>query len=213
MDENDDLGEEEFVAIKERSFLGIARIPLDALDFNHELQKVHRVLSDRAVARLENIFEKEGCLRLQDENHISAVVDEDELVWALAVTGLERGNLPRHPSGGDIPELGLMHVRCLHGLHRVNAAKRVLDGVDRWWTVRLYSSRGRLMPAYCSRSWTNDQQASLNRLPEKSWRNTPTVFLFPMEKSFGKCELTIGMATHRRSDGGGRDCRRRSRKM
>ncbi len=118
--------------------VGVARINLSALNFDHSLRHNHRELSDKVVERLRKIFTTEGCLRLDDENHISAVVDSGVLATALSVAGLGMESL-RRGDDGFIPHLIISSVKCLHGLHRIAAAKAHLDDNDQWWAVRLYS--------------------------------------------------------------------------
>lgn len=147
MDEASTLQDADYVAEKEHNFLGIARIDISSLTFEHEYSSDHRVLSVKAVRRLQNTFRIEGCLRLPEENHISAIVDRAAFLHAVSTTGL--GSF--EDLWKDTPSLiPLANVRCLHGLHRVRAADAVLEASDRWWTVRLYSS-GRLKSLYmCS---------------------------------------------------------------
>jgi hypothetical protein len=37
-------------------------------------------------------------------------------------------------------------IRCLNGLHRIQAAKDYLDRNDQWWVVRLYDGMDRVVP-------------------------------------------------------------------
>ena len=50
-------------------------MPLNTLDFDHPLVLgKRREISEQNVQRLERIFERNGCLRLQEENVVNAVV-------------------------------------------------------------------------------------------------------------------------------------------
>jgi hypothetical protein len=48
----------------------------------------HSDLSHENVIRLEKIYEQVGCLRLQEENVIHAVVKDDDLIAALSLHGI-----------------------------------------------------------------------------------------------------------------------------
>ncbi len=135
MDPEVDENEAEIASIEHRCFKGLARVKLSALKFD---QQGHRELSANIVARLHKIFAIEGCLRLDNENFISAVITSDALRNAIAESNLESQSLCQQDDG-SIPFLGLASVDCLHGLHRVAAARGYLDENDQWWTVRLYS--------------------------------------------------------------------------
>lgn len=45
----------------------------------------HQDLSHENFIRLEKIYEQVGCLRLQGENVINAVIEDDDLVAALSL--------------------------------------------------------------------------------------------------------------------------------
>jgi hypothetical protein len=123
------------------SYHGIARVPLHSLNFEHRLARdQHRELSLDNVRRLESIYEKNGCLRLQEENVINAIIDDDTLTGALAKTSVSADSFRSHRWAQEAPYLHLTNVRCLSGLHRTKAADRFLDANDKWWIVRLFSS-------------------------------------------------------------------------
>ncbi len=77
-------------------------------------------------------------LRLDNENFISAIITDDALRNAIVGSNLESQSLCQQDDG-TIPFLRLASIDCLHGLHRVAAARSYLDENDQWWTVRLYS--------------------------------------------------------------------------
>lgn len=114
---------------------------LDCLQFEHQLfLNKHREASPQNVRRLQKIFEKTGCLRLQDENVIDAVVEDARLDAALRAIGLSIEALQKVRSPKDAPTLHLRELKCLNGLHRIRAADQFLDENDKWWVVRLFSS-------------------------------------------------------------------------
>lgn len=119
-------------------FRGVARVQLSALNFSRALSSQrHRPLSEKIVTRLVDVLRREGCRRDDEANFVDVVVDDDALQAALAKVGLTDASLQ---SGSESqPILPLHDLQCLHGLHRIAAARLVLDQNDQWWPVRLYS--------------------------------------------------------------------------
>jgi AraC-like DNA-binding protein len=127
-------------AHKVECYRGIARIRLQSLHFQHPLVlERHREESQKNVRRLQRIFKKTGCFRLQDENVINAVVEEDQLDAALHTINLTTDDFRNIHSARDAPALALTAVYCLEGLHCIKAAEIVLGESDKWWVVRLFS--------------------------------------------------------------------------
>lgn len=123
------------------SYQGIARVPLHALSFGHRLARDrHRELSSDNVRRLQSIYERNGCLRLQEENVINAIIDDDTLTEALSKIAMSADSFRSNRWAQEAPYLHLTNVHCLSGLHRTKAADHYLDANDKWWTVRLFSS-------------------------------------------------------------------------
>lgn len=134
------FNDDELSKLKATCFRGFARVQLNALNFDHPLvQQKHRKVLQKNVRRLHKIFEKIGCLRLQEENFINAVIDDASLDDAVAVSQVSRDELLNLREGQELPLLNLRNVECLSGLHRTEAAKAFLNDNDQWWTVRLFS--------------------------------------------------------------------------
>ncbi|KAF2028953.1 hypothetical protein EK21DRAFT_68608 [Setomelanomma holmii] len=110
-------------AQKAKSFAGIARIDLGKLSFETALRKEHRTLSEKAVTRLQSVFELEGCRRLEEDNYVEGLISRD-----------------RPPQDvDDVLRLEVDNsIQCLNGMHRIFAARKHLDNNDRWWVVKLY---------------------------------------------------------------------------
>lgn len=120
------------------AFLGVARLPIDSLNFEHEVfKKQHRPVSEKVVERLRSIFWREGCLRSESKNWIDALVDPQRFHSVLAQREQSQHDLRLGVK--ELPLLDLGLVDCLQGVHRILAAGDVLNQNDRWWTVRLYS--------------------------------------------------------------------------
>jgi hypothetical protein len=135
-----ELLDEDFAAKKLTCYRGIARVPLHALNFGHRfVVDKHRDLSHENVARLEKIYKQVGCFRLQEENVINAVIEDDDLDAALSLQGMSLDDMRNLRWPQDAPSLHLENVQCLSGMHRIEAARHFLDENDKWWIVRLFS--------------------------------------------------------------------------
>jgi hypothetical protein len=120
---------------RRRLFIGTVRIRLDKIFFPDDIS-----LKDENVNRLIHIFRFQGCLRLEPENHLSALIDSATLDHYLHRSSLTRDQL-RQVSSGTPLELVLPANRvlsCQQGQSRIAAAKALLQGEDCWWTVDLY---------------------------------------------------------------------------
>ena len=118
-------------------FRGTARVKLEQLEFKWSEA---RELSRENVDRLKEIFRTESVRRLEPRNHIPAVVDHSHLDAALKASDVAGEILLNNPESGP-PELQFpprYRVTCLHGGHRIQAAREFLPAVDAWWTVDFY---------------------------------------------------------------------------
>ena len=100
----------EIAKIKVSFFKGITRINLTALNFKHPLARdYYRKPSNKKIVRLRNIFKLKGYLRLDDENFIKAIINNNILTEALRAPSL-KANIFRHrpESIGEIPRLLLL---------------------------------------------------------------------------------------------------------
>ena len=118
---------------KTTKYLGTARVQLQWLSFqNNELDAKH-------VQVLKLSFEGD-CRRLDVRNHIPAIIDQQNLDSALQLSGISQGQLFQCSQYQPL-ELGFWlgyQLECLHGRHRVQAAKLALASSNKWWTVDLY---------------------------------------------------------------------------
>lgn len=133
----DDAEEVQRLCIKRHHFQGSAKIYLEHLQFaKHD---VSEFLDQKNVARLKKIFELEGCLRLDPEHHIPVVIDSETLKQSLTKSAISRGDLFTSTIPPELVLPGKYVVTCLHGRHRIAAARDFLLASDRWWTVDIYS--------------------------------------------------------------------------
>ncbi len=117
---------------KSRTFCGSVKIPLDKIR-HEELPNNPRQFNENNVTTLLDFFRSEGCLRLDPEHHVPALISRSAVPPDLRPGGEPPRFDPQHP------------VVCLHGRHRLEAARKFLTGNEnRWWVVDLYSRGGRV---------------------------------------------------------------------
>jgi hypothetical protein len=96
-------------------------------------------------------------------NRIEAVIDERSLDAALHISGISATDLLTNPAN-KCPKLDFpqgFQLRCLHGLHRIQAAREFLFPPDRWWTVDLYTTGKSIAFTILEVKYTSKQQISM----------------------------------------------------
>jgi hypothetical protein len=128
-------GEAHLEIERSRNYKGTAKINLEEIGFPDSLQSVEQHIVDR----LCESFQKEGCHRLDAQNHVTAIISLQDLREALQAAGKSLNDLLTSDSN-HLPHLRFLtgQVLCLHGRHRIRAAAKVLASGDRWWTVDIY---------------------------------------------------------------------------
>ena len=100
---------------KSRTFCGLVKIPLDKICYK-ELPNNPRQFNEKNVTTLLGFFRSDGCLRLDPEHYVPALISRSALPRGLYL-GVEPPHFyPEHP------------VVCLHGRYRLEAARRFLTG-------------------------------------------------------------------------------------
>lgn len=125
-------------AERKRKWCGCVKIALDRMDFTHSSA---RPLDPVNVARLVASFELGGCYRTDVAYHVPGVLDVDLLHQSVIHAGASMNDL-RSKDASVWPRLELpagVQVRCLHGQHRVAAARQFLRGQDQWWVVDIFA--------------------------------------------------------------------------
>ena len=123
---------------KSLKYRGVARIRLQWLHFRWNEPGEPDI---KNVERLKKAIEKD-CRRLDARNHIVAIISQGDLDDAIRASRLSNGALLSN-KGNDYAELVFppgYRLECLHGRHRILAAKEALPLLDKWWTVDLYLS-------------------------------------------------------------------------
>jgi len=113
-------------SLQDDAALGVYRVRLDNIDI--PVIARNRI---KNVTRLKKVFLAQRCLRHEPRNYIQATIQQDVLEHRSSIA----------QSSDGLNELLLRaedSVYCKHGSCRIKAAKAVLRGQDRWWTVALY---------------------------------------------------------------------------
>lgn len=119
----------------ESRFIGTARAKISSLRFVQGRQ-----INKRIVDRLTSVFQQERCRRYESENYIPVLLTKDNLKQVLKSSKLKKDALKRPSEDGTLHLLRAKKAQllCLHGRHRIEAAKNFLPREDQWWTVRVY---------------------------------------------------------------------------
>jgi hypothetical protein len=124
---------------REKYYLGTARVDLEHLEFQTPYA---REFDAKNYEFLVFTFKSTGCHREKPpEHHIPVVIQEVALKTAIAHSDGSADDV-RSCDPAEWPRLNFpteFRLLCLHGRHRIEAAKQCLSGVDRWWVVDLYS--------------------------------------------------------------------------
>ncbi len=115
----------------DRHFVGYARISIDDIDFESGRDK-----DNRNVKRLAGILER-SCERDNPANAVSVVVEKGPLTEAQHKDLYSSTGVSLIPS-----QLPFLHTKvvCLHGKHRIFAAREILSSSDRWWIAKIFDS-------------------------------------------------------------------------
>jgi hypothetical protein len=121
---------------KSDSYRGIAKIPLHHFTFEKVIPGV-RTIRQNHIDALVNSFESEGCFRLNPDNFVKVLINDEILQRCLRRQNLRENDLlqPGEPHFLDLPD-GIK-LTVIHGKHRLLAAETFL--FDKWWIAQLYS--------------------------------------------------------------------------
>jgi len=123
-------------AERSRAYRGHAKVQIQYLKFEDDNQMGARALDSKNIARLVQIFELEGCFRLEPEHYVPALVNRQALDAVLSEARMNATDLLQC---GEPPTLNInFPLVCLHGKHRLHAAGQFLNPNDKWWVVDLY---------------------------------------------------------------------------
>ncbi len=119
------------------AFYGSIKCPMRRLRYE-SITVDPRQLDPKNVARLFGIFKLEGCRRFESQNHVPALISQTVLNGLLEQ--IPGGQLSLNPQDKTPLHVDPKHdLKCLHGRHRIEAAKKYLHPDDKWWIVDLYA--------------------------------------------------------------------------
>ena len=123
---------------RRRYFLGSAKVDIDILSFDKSLP---RETNAQNIERLLSSFELTGCLQLDPQHHLAAIIAPSTFHEAISHAGSTgEAALDRDPSRWPrVSFPAQFRVQCLRGKHCIEAAKHYLTGRHRWWVVDFYS--------------------------------------------------------------------------
>ena len=131
-------GTEKFIE-KRGQFYSSAKVHLRHLHFDTSNEA--STLDPKNVDRLIQVFKLEGDLRLELEHRVPALIELNTLSTSCRQSHVNRDQLYLpDPPKLEFPEG--FSLLCLNGKHRIEATRKTLLPVDRWWTVDLYSDGG-----------------------------------------------------------------------
>ncbi|KAL5350969.1 hypothetical protein ACLOAV_004542 [Pseudogymnoascus australis] len=128
--------EQQFVESKTLHLKGKARVRLSQLSFPNPI----RPIDPKLVKVLKRNFKGEGCLQQDSAFSLPAIIDDNSLTLALRELGISADRFKADsilsPAKFELPHN--IQVACLHGQHRVAAAKQLLGSGNKWWLVDIY---------------------------------------------------------------------------
>ena len=128
------------------AFCGSIKCPLRRLRYE-PITVDPRQLDPKNIARLLEIFKLEGCRRLESQNHVPALISRAVLQTLLErVPGGQSSLNPQDKNKTPVQVDLDNDLTCLHGRHRIEAAKKYLHPDDKWWVVDLYADGEVLSP-------------------------------------------------------------------
>jgi hypothetical protein len=123
-------------------YCGVVKVHGDQLAFFPGFKSADANVDRSKVDRLKNIFNTEGCDRVNPTHQIPGNISASQLALALKSSGLTADGLRASSRLTDPPFLFLPQgtfIHCLRGRSRIKAL-RELSRPD-WWTIRLYAGR------------------------------------------------------------------------
>lgn len=185
--------------------IGIVRISIESLLFDTLLfdsEVVPRQLDQNHVSHLVDVFTESnyGCDRTNDKNYIPAVISHGDLTTLLHNTHISERHLSLTLADATFrPEIVTNHllIPCLHGKHRIAAAKQFCHPNDLWWTIELFiKEQSRWISFKCLTEETEYvKHLNLKLSFGKKLKVSPTRQSLLMEKSIARFDITKLMGT------------------
>ena len=128
-------------AEKRSKFRGSAKVHLKHLQFEANIidDSGTTFLNSKNITRLVQIFRLEGCNRLDLEHRVPVIINVELLQQSIDDSGVASGDLLKSHIPPTLTFPANTVLRCLHGRHRIAAAKAFLEVGNKWWTIDFYS--------------------------------------------------------------------------
>lgn len=129
--------EQRIASDKLAKFKGAARVSFQHLEFLHPTRQIDR----KTIRQLIRDFDGEGCIREEPSHRIPIIADNSILQAALEKLSLTAETFRAQADHPPVLELGSgVKLECLHGQHRILAAKEHLAASQWWWIVDIYGT-------------------------------------------------------------------------
>lgn len=115
-------------------------------------------------------------------------MDDEALLAALNISGIGSTSLRTLPPTKLRFALGVK-IECLHGRHRIIAARRALPPVKIWWTVDLYGNGSCMARQRTVRLKSNLAQVLVTTLGRVFVRAIPSRSTIRTEKTFARSAM------------------------
>jgi hypothetical protein len=123
---------------KAAKYLGTALVSIAHLTFPHPCRQIDR----KVIEQLKRDFEGEGCLNEDISNGVPVMIDNETFHAGLEKLAMTAGDF-KAASKTALLRFQLNYgtkLECLHGQHRVLAAKEFLSSARSWWSADLYGT-------------------------------------------------------------------------
>jgi hypothetical protein len=125
--------DERLYSEKRSFYMGRAKVNLRNFDLSGSGP---RTIREKHIVSLVETFKSEGCIRLNADNFVKALVSNVILEQTLSEQGLNATDLHDQSQLHFVNFPENFKLNLLHGKHRLLAADRFL--CDKWWVVEFY---------------------------------------------------------------------------
>jgi hypothetical protein len=129
--------EQRIATDKLAKFKGAARVSFRHLEFPYPARQI----DEKVIQQLLRDFDGEGCIREERSHWIPVVIDESILQTTLEKNSLTPETFKAKADHPPILKLESgVKLECLHGQHRILAAKEHLAASHWWWVIDIYGT-------------------------------------------------------------------------
>ena len=123
-----------------KAFIGIVQVKIDSIQFIKEIRQLDPKIIQYLTEVFSGLSNPLEVTRCRPNHQIKAIVTPKELDELLQASQISEEALQKSRASVHYPELSLFgrKLLCLHGQHRLHAAKNILPPDNWWWAVQLY---------------------------------------------------------------------------